>query len=228
MSTAWFVLLGLTWIVIATGLWLGWQLLSQNGRLLLRLDELEGRFDSLEIEEQTADQRLVASTEGNNGDNPATRFGNRSLARSKIKREGLKAGTVAPEFCLPLLNGDQLALADLRGRRVLLVFSDPHCGPCNALAPRLQAFHSDNPVISLVMISRGDPKENRSKAKEHGLTFPIVLQRQWEISRLYAIFATPVAYLIDNTGIIVHDVMVGIDAIENLLLTASNSVHRSS
>jgi hypothetical protein len=34
------------------------------------------------------------------------------------------------------------------------------------------------------MISKGEPKENRAKVKEHGLTFPIVFQQQWEISPL--------------------------------------------
>ena len=42
---------------------------------------------------------------GGNGDGRAERFCNRSLARSKIKRDGLKAGTHAPDFRLPLLDG---------------------------------------------------------------------------------------------------------------------------
>src|SRR5439155_21669758 len=33
------------------------------------------------------------------------RFRNRSLARSEIKRDGLKAGTAAPDFRLPRLDG---------------------------------------------------------------------------------------------------------------------------
>ena len=67
------------------------------------------------------------------------------------------------------------------------------------------------------MISRGEPKENRAKVKEHGLTFPILLQQQWEISRHYAMFATPIAYLIDEQGVILHDVAVGSDSILELL-----------
>jgi hypothetical protein len=70
------------------------------------------------------------------------------------------------------------------------------------------------------MISKGEPKENRAKVKEHGLTFPVVLQQQWEISRRYAMFATPVAYLIDEQGIISRDVAVGTDAILALLTQA--------
>ena len=69
------------------------------------------------------------------------------------------------------------------------------------------------------MISRGEPSENRAKIKEHGLTFTILLQRQWEFSCRYAKFATPIAYLIDEAGVITHDVAVGIEPI--LALTAS-------
>ena len=46
-----------------------------------------------------------------------------------------------------------------------------------------------------------------------GLTYPIVLQRQWEISLLYATFATPIGYLIDEQGILASDVAVGVGPI---------------
>jgi peroxiredoxin len=158
-----------------------------------------------------------------NEDPRAARFGNRSLAHSRIKRDGLKAGTLAPDFRLPRLDGrGDLALSELRGKRVLLVFSSPHCGPCNTLAPELEKFHRAHPELEIVMISKGEPKENRAKVKEHGLTFAIVLQQQWEISRRYAMFATPVAYLINEAGLIVHDVAVGTDAIVELMSKAGS------
>ena len=76
------------------------------------------------------------------GDDRTNRFSNRSLGRSKIKRDGLKAGTLVPDFRLSRLDGrGDLSLSDLRGKRVLLVFSSPHCGPCEALAPELEKFH---------------------------------------------------------------------------------------
>ena len=52
------------------------------------------------------------------------------------------------------------------------------------------------------------------------MTFPVVLQQQWEISRRYAMFATPIAYLIDEAGVIAHDVAVGTDAILDLMARA--------
>jgi hypothetical protein len=127
------IIIGLAaaWAAILVGGWLGWQLLRQNGRLLLRLEALEERLNELEFGEE---------------DDPADRFSNRSLAKSKIKRDGLKAGTPAPDFRLPRLDGrGELSLSDFRGRRMLLVFSSPQCGPCSALAPELEKFHRASP-----------------------------------------------------------------------------------
>jgi peroxiredoxin len=136
-----------------------------------------------------------------------------SLARSRLNRNGLKAGAIAPEFRLPRLGGGELTLTELRGRRVLLVFSDPECGPCEELAPRLEELHLRRRDLHVVVVSRREIDANRAKAAKLGLSFPIVLQRQWEISREYGMFATPIGYLIDEQGIIVRDVAVGVEPI---------------
>src|SRR5207245_2237052 len=62
----------------------------------------------------------------------------RGVEGSKLRRDGLPAGAAAPPFRLPLLHGGALSLEAYRGRQVLLVFSDPQCGPCDQLAPRLE------------------------------------------------------------------------------------------
>ena len=60
------------------------------------------------------------------------------------------------------------------------------------------------------------------------LTFPVVLQKQWEVSRDYAFFATPVAYLIDAHGIIVADVAVGVDAVVDLMTRARRMLRQEA
>ena len=142
-----------------------------------------------------------------------SRLGTRSLATSRLNRNGLSRGTRAPIFRLPHLQGGELSLLEYRGHSVLLVFSDPQCVPCDALAPELEQLHRHATDLQLIMISRGDREANRAKAAEHGLTFPIVLQRHWEVSRDYAMFATPIGYLIDEWGLIAADVAVGGEAI---------------
>jgi peroxiredoxin len=136
-----------------------------------------------------------------------------SLARSRLNRGGLKAGAVAPEFRLPRIDGGELSLGDLRGGRVLLVFSDPDCGPCDELAPRLQELHLRRRDLRVVEVSRRDAEATRAKATAIGLSFPIVMQKQWEISLKYGMFATPIGYLIDEQGIIARDVAVGVEPI---------------
>jgi peroxiredoxin len=146
---------------------------------------------------------------------------NRGLHTSRLRRDGLKAGESAPSFRLPKVDGGEVALEDYRGRRVLLIFSDPECGPCMELAPALEQFHRDHPDIPVLMVSRRDAEANRAKAGQLGLTFPIVLQRQWEVSLQYAMFATPIAYLIDEQGVLAADVAVGPEPIKQLLAKAA-------
>jgi peroxiredoxin len=136
-----------------------------------------------------------------------------SLAKSRLNRSGLKAGATAPEFTLPRIDGSELSLADLRGERVLLVFSDPNCGPCDELAPRLQELHVTRPDLQVLVVSRRDADATRAKAESLGLTYPIVLQKQWEISLQYGMFATPMGYLIDEEGKLLSDVAVGVEPI---------------
>jgi peroxiredoxin len=145
---------------------------------------------------------------------------NRGLHTSRLRRDGLKAGTAAPLFRLPRLDGGELSLDDFRGRKLLLVFSDPECGPCAEVAPALEEFHRRACGIRVLMISRRDLEANRQKVVELGITFPVVLQRHWEVSLLYGMFATPIAYLIDERGVLASDVAVGTTAIEALMATA--------
>jgi peroxiredoxin len=148
-----------------------------------------------------------------NGSMPNGKKSDPSLARSRLNRSGLKAGTRAPDFRLPKINGGDLSLADFRGGRVLLVFSDPDCGPCDELAPRLQEIDLQRPELQVLVVSRRNVEANRAKADALGLTFPIVLQRQWEVSRQYGMFATPIGYLIDEEGVLASDVAVGVEPI---------------
>jgi peroxiredoxin len=140
----------------------------------------------------------------------------RSLSESRIMRDGLPADTPAPTFALPGIDGDTVSLEDYRGTRVLLVFSDPDCGPCNELAPELARLHGGIAAgrnLAFVMIARGDEEANRVKRAEHGIRFPVATQPGWKLSKRYGIFSTPVAFVIDEQGVIAHNVAIGIDAI---------------
>jgi peroxiredoxin len=155
-------------------------------------------------------------------------------SKSRIARGGLNAGTAAPSFTLADINGHTVSLEEFRGKQILLVFSDPHCGPCDLLASHLELIHiqSRQRNGSVVVIGRGDAEENRNKARQFGLSCPVLLQNKWEVSRQYAIFLTPVAYWIDEQGVVVRDVAKGVGEVLQLadaMLAASgkeaNRVH---
>ncbi|BCQ27586.1 redoxin domain-containing protein (plasmid) [Caballeronia sp. NK8] len=167
----------------------------------------------------TSPTAQAAPEPGHEGQSKPSARGNKPLDQSRLNRSGLKAGTPAPNFRLPSLDGNELALENFRGKRVLLVFTDPGCGPCELLAPHLERVNRERKDLQVLMVSRQDADINRQKVAKLGLTFLVVLQRNWEVSLLYATFATPVGYLIDERGILKSDVAEGSDAI--LALAAS-------
>jgi peroxiredoxin len=192
-------------VLLGAVCWMLYSLLRQNGRLLVRLDAVEAALAA------------PGST-----DQPAERvFADRSLANSRIERSGLTPGTAAPDFSLPTLDGGQATLGDYAGRWLLIVFSDPECKPCLTMLPRLDRL-SHGSKLSVLLISRGDPDANRRKLAETGVRLRVALQRHWEISRLYAKFATPIGYLVDPHGRIADDVAMGADAILALFTHAAH------
>ena len=194
---------------LAQGTPMGYRI-DKGGRIASELTV--GAVALLKLAERIPDERSGSEISANGSAKPGEKD-YRSLAASRLIRNGLKAGAVAPDFRLLRIDGGELSLGDFRGRRVLLVFSDPHCGPCGELAPRLQEIHEERPNLNVLVISRGDVEENRDKASEMRLTFPIVLQKKWEVSLKYAMFTTPIGYLIDEQGILASDVAVGIEPI---------------
>jgi peroxiredoxin len=170
----------------------------------------------LKAEPAVAPAALEGSGNGHANDAAIGRL--RDTSESRLVRDGLKAGTMAPNFVLPGLDGGTHSLVDYHGKRLLLVFSTPDCAPCDALAPELVALHERRlDGLEIVMITRGGVDENRRKADSHSYPFPVLLQRSWEISKEYGMFATPIGYLIGADGVIERDVAVGRDAILSLV-----------
>jgi len=135
---------------------------------------------------------------------------------------GLPVDTPAPPFRLSALDGSMVTLAALRqhGERLLLIFTEPACGGCDALLPdvaRWQDAYADR--LSIVLISRGSLEANRVKAAGHGLR-NYLLQQDDETSRAYQAEGTPTAVLVQN-GLIASLVSSGADAIRDLMSTAS-------
>ena len=127
----------------------------------------------------------------------------------------------APDFELPGVHGETLTLASLLapGRPLLLLFTDPGCGPCNALMPDVGRWqHLD--AFSTAIISRGDIETNRAKAIEHGVS-PMLLQAEREVALSYGAAVTPCAVVVDADGFLASEVARGPVEIRALAATLS-------
>lgn len=132
--------------------------------------------------------------------------------------EGLPLGSRAPRFELEALEGPPVSLDGLlrRAKPVLLVFTDPGCGPCIALAPDVAAWQHDHAEhVTIAVVERGGPSPPAAP-DVHGRR-EVLLQRDGEIAELYGAEGTPSALLVDTDGRVASGVAPGRPAIEALL-----------
>ena len=141
---------------------------------------------------------------------------------------GLPIGAEATTFNLQGLYGETLTLEALRapGKPVMLLFTDPNCGPCSALLPEIGRWQQDHAQkLTITLISRGTTEENCTKSSEHGRT-SVLLQEDWEISEAYQVSGTPSGVLVQHDGTIGSPVAAGSEAIQSLVTqTAGTPAH---
>jgi hypothetical protein len=106
---------------------------------------------------------------GRNAMGKTERKSNKALEDCRINRDGLTAGTPAPNFRLPAVNARELSLDDYRGGRILLVFSNPDCEPCSQLLPELERLHRSSQDLQIHMVSEGMPRPTTPRHLSLGL-----------------------------------------------------------
>ena len=118
----------------------------------------------------------------------------------RLGRDGLKPGKRAPDFTLSSAAGQQVSLHDFGGRKVLLVFTQSGCGPCRTVIPELNRLQRGDTQV--LVVNNGELEVTRKWSEEVGARFPVLAQTQFNISKKYAVYATPFAFLIDKKGVI--------------------------
>ena len=197
------------WVMLVIGLillaalggvaWLLVHLLGQNGRLLVRLDRIEAALEDADIELSDDDDE------------------------EDEEEEGLPFGAPAPAFSLSGLYGETMTLDALRAaeKPVLLIFTDPTCGPCNAMMSDVGKWQHDlSDKLTVAVITRGSLEDNRNKKKQHNLT-QVLIQKDNEVADAYMTYGTPTAVLVRPDGTIGSAVAGGADEIRTLVRQAA-------
>ena len=172
--------------------WVCWQLLRQNGRLILALgahpaEPVRGR-------EALAVDNLVA----------------------------LEPGMPAPVFSGRDLEGELVSLQSLlaAGRPVVLFFTDPACVACAPgleLVARAQRERADE--LTLAVISRGSLERTRARSLQLGLQ-RVVPQDDEALFEAYRVFGVPGVVLIDADGRLERPIALGVNAAREIIDTA--------
>lgn len=116
---------------------------------------------------------------------------------------GLEIGNLAPDFELNTFEGGPTRLSDYRGEQVMLNFWATWCPPCRAEMPDMQKFYEDEEVVILAVNltqTKNEMANIPGFIEEFGLTFPVLLDEELDVSMAYKIQPIPTTYMIDSTG----------------------------
>ncbi|MBP2078736.1 peroxiredoxin family protein [Oceanobacillus polygoni] len=118
---------------------------------------------------------------------------------------GTEVGQKAPDFKLMTNEGETVQLSDFKGKRVLLNFWATWCPPCREEMPDMERFYKDKDAVVLA-VNITNMEMNRKTVAEfiatYGLTFPVLMDEEGQVSSLYKISPIPTTYLIDSNGVI--------------------------
>jgi thiol-disulfide isomerase/thioredoxin len=124
-----------------------------------------------------------------------------------------QAGFLAPGFRLAALDGQEIALDELRGKVVLVNVWATWCPPCRAEMPAMQQVYETYreegfEILAINATAQDTLSSLRPFVGEYDLTFPILLDPKGEATRLYRVRSLPTSFFIGRDGII-SEVVVG-------------------
>lgn len=122
----------------------------------------------------------------------------------------VKVGDMAPEFTLSDMEGNEVSLASLRGKVVMLQFTASWCGVCRKEMPEIEKQiwqqHKENPNFALFGVDREDDFETTTRfINKTGITYPMLRDTVAAAFDRYAIHDSGITrnVIIDTDGHIV-------------------------
>jgi peroxiredoxin len=114
-------------------------------------------------------------------------------------------GTSAEDFHLVDLDGKQQSLGKYRGKVVLVNFWATWCKPCTTEMPAMQTTYDrlrEKGFVVLAINELEDETKVREHIKQHGHTFPVLMDRDNKVANQFGVFGLPVSVFIDEKGVV--------------------------
>ena len=124
-------------------------------------------------------------------------------AVTSLSSAATSVGQAAPDFTLRTLAGPNLRLQEQRGQVVLVNFWATWCGPCRKEMPHLNRIADKYRASGLVMLGVNiddDVRKAADVANKLGVNFPVLLDTDKNVSRLYDLSSMPSTLVIDRSG----------------------------
>jgi peroxiredoxin len=115
--------------------------------------------------------------------------------------------SIAPDFTLRRMDGPNLRLQEQRGQVVMVNFWATWCGPCKIEMPHLNKIYEKYRSSGFVLLGVNIDDNARAAtdlATKLGLKFPVLLDTDKAVSRLYDLGSMPATVLIDRDGRVRH------------------------
>ena len=109
----------------------------------------------------------------------------------------------APDFNLDQYKGEKLSLSQLKGQVVLINFWASWCIPCKEEMPLLdQMYRKHKPMGFTLLGVNVEPESAKAEAllQQKPVSFPVLFDRQSQVSKLYNVAGMPTSVLIDRNG----------------------------
>lgn len=121
--------------------------------------------------------------------------------------EAPQNGFMAPDFTLETFEGEEITLADLRGKAIMINFWASWCPPCRAEMPSMekvyQEYQDQGFVVLAINATHQDAFSDAALFVEtSGFSFPVLADTTGSVSQSYQLRSLPTSLFVDKEGVI--------------------------